>query len=198
MRITRVPRWTQWAFPGMEWRTSNGSVLPTFDDGPHPEITPWVLDQLRQHQCKGVFFLVGENALRFPHIVKAIVEEGHSIGNHSMTHLNGLRSSTQTYLADVDAAAAHTSRELFRPPYGKLKPGQYAALKTRGYRIMMWDVLSYDFDRSAKPEDCMRILNRNTCPGAIVVFHDSEKAWPRLKHILPDWLNHQNKYLNRP
>lgn len=197
MRIARVPRWTQWAFPGMEWRSKNGRVLPTFDDGPHPEITPWVLEQLKQHQCKGVFFLVGENALRFPHIVDAIKADGHQVGNHSMRHLNALNHSSHNYLADVDAAAALTSDVLFRPPYGKLLPAQYKALRQRGYRIMMWEVLSYDFDQHATSKDCARILHKNTRSGSIVVFHDSQKAWPRLQHILPEWLNTFNKTINR-
>ncbi len=197
MRITRVPRWTQWAFPGMEWRTQNGCILPTFDDGPHPDITPWVLEQLRRYNAKGVFFLVGENALRFPEIVKAIQNEGHLIGNHSMTHLNGLQTPTNVYVDDVIKASSHTSTTLFRPPYGKIKPQQYTELKQRGYRIMMWEVLSYDFDQSAEANDCLRILDKHTRAGSIVVFHDSEKAWPRLEHTLPTWLKNNRKTLNR-
>lgn len=195
MRFTRVPRWTQWAFPKMEWRTTNGKVLPTFDDGPHPEITPWVLDQLRQHNCKGVFFLVGENAQRYPDVVSQILAEGHSIGNHSMTHKNGFNTDTERYLKDVLAAEALTSNTLFRPPYGKLRPAQYKALIARGYRIMMWEVLSYDFDVTASTKDCMSILNKNVREGSIVVFHDSEKAWPRLEETLPTWLQSLDKNL---
>ncbi|MCC5917973.1 MAG: polysaccharide deacetylase family protein [Cryomorphaceae bacterium] len=188
VRLPRVPRWTQWAFPQMEWRVEKPGVLLTFDDGPHPEITPWVQEQLRAHKQKSTFFLVGENAQKHPELVEDLKTEGHQIGNHTMNHVCGFKTPVGEYLENVDAAAVHTSDRLFRPPYGRVTKREMDGLILRNYRIMMWEVLSYDFDQNLSGEDCLVMLKKHTNPGSIVVFHDSEKAWPRLKTCLPEYL----------
>jgi peptidoglycan-N-acetylglucosamine deacetylase len=188
VRLPRVPRWTQWVFPQMEWRVPGVSAHLTFDDGPHPEITPWVLDQLEKGHVKATFFLVGNNAKKYPYLVEEILRRGHQVGNHTTNHLRGTACSTRDYMQDVIEAENYTSTKLFRPPYGRLRRKQMLELIKRGYRIIMWEVLSYDFDEELTSEDCLKILQKNTRSGSIVVFHDSEKAWPRLEKCLPLYL----------
>lgn len=188
VRLPRVPRWTQWAFPHMEWRVPGAGVHLTFDDGPHPEITPWVLHQLQESGLNATFFLVGNNAKKYPHLVEEILRRGHSVGNHTHNHLRATKHAAEDYMEDVIEAEKYTSTKIFRPPYGRLSRKQMQALINRGYRVIMWEVLSYDFDENLSASDCLQILIKNSRAGSIVVFHDSEKAWPRLEECLPLYL----------
>lgn len=163
------------------------ALFLTFDDGPHPKITPWVLDQLNLFNAKGTFFLVGENAEKHPEIVNRILREGHSIGNHTQSHLSGWKTSNEIYYDDVAQCSIKVSSPLFRPPYGQITRGQSKHLKT-DYDIIMWSDLSADFDKKYSAADCFKFATNKIKAGAVVVFHDSEKAWPRLEHALPKCL----------
>jgi len=178
-------------FPGYVWRmpATEHAVYLTFDDGPHPEVTPWVLDQLQAYEAKATFFCIGHNVALYPQIYERILAEGHSVGNHTYNHLNGWKAETEVYLEEVRATAALVSSRLFRPPYGRIRGAQAegisSALDRADAQIIMWDVLSADFDRSFTPARCARTVIRHTEPGSIIVFHDSEKARVNLEGALP-------------
>lgn len=161
----------------------------TFDDGPHPKWTPFVLDLLQQHGQKATFFCVGDNILRHPDLFARIRREGHSWGNHTMHHDSGWTTGTFAYLRSHLACDALTGSGLFRPPYGRLTKAQARAIGRRD-RIVMWDVLTGDFDRRRTAEVCLEATVQALRPGSIVVMHDSEKAGPRLEGLLPRLLDH--------
>jgi peptidoglycan/xylan/chitin deacetylase (PgdA/CDA1 family) len=189
------PKWLQALYPGLLWRkAAEGEkvVYLTFDDGPTPEITDWVLEQLAAYKALASFFLIGKNADANPDIITQIKESGHSIGNHTQNHLNGWQKASDIYLKNVDAAEEKTSSTLFRPPYGRIKRKQIKGLKKRGYNIIMWDVLSGDFDPAFDAKTCTRFVLNHTRSGSIIVFHDSKKAWPNLKDTLPKVLESLN------
>lgn len=184
--FAKTPLWLQAVFPQRIWRkpTDQKVVYLTFDDGPIPEVTPWVLEQLKTHQALATFFCVGDNVRKHPDIYRKVCTGGHQVGNHSFHHLNGWKTPTEVYLNDVSACAKFVDSNLFRPPYGKLKPAQAKALLP-DYDLIMWDVLSGDFDESLSPETCLDHVLNNVRPGSIIVFHDSQKAWHRLWYVLP-------------
>jgi peptidoglycan/xylan/chitin deacetylase (PgdA/CDA1 family) len=161
----------------------------TFDDGPHPEATPFVLDQLKKYNAKASFFCIGKNVQEYPGIFNRISEEGHSIGNHTQHHLNGWKTKNNDYLDDITEASAHIDSTLFRPPYGRLRSSLArlipAAMNKKHINIIYWSVLSGDFDTRLTPDQCVKNVTRHGKPGSIVVFHDSEKALPRLQYALP-------------
>ncbi len=161
----------------------------TFDDGPIPEVTPFVLDLLKEYKAKATFFCVGENILKNKAIYERIIHEGHSIGNHTFSHVNGWKSENKKYLEDVDQCQMLVESKLFRPPYGKLKPSQIQSLKKQ-YSIIMWDVLSKDYDFRISPEKCSQRVLKQVKPGSIIVFHDSKKAESKLRYALPQTLKH--------
>lgn len=172
------------------------SVHLTFDDGPVPDITPWVLDQLALHNAKATFFCIGKNAKANALILNRIQDEGHAIGNHTYDHLRGSTTPTETYVENVvrtedvlDLSAHPGKTMLFRPPYGRITNEQVRALKDR-YRIIMWDVLSGDFDIRLSGEQCLKNVIDHVRPGSIVVFHDSVKAEDRLRYALPRTLEY--------
>lgn len=183
----RPPALARLLWPGLLWRMPPlGRTLHlTFDDGPTPEVTPWVLETLAAHDAKATFFLVGANAERHPDLVRRIRAAGHAIGNHTYSHLNGWRTGLKAYVEDMERAQAHTRSALFRPPYGRITRAQAAILRQR-FTVVMWDVLSMDYDRSRTPERCLRDVLRHTRPGSIIVFHDSLKAEPLMRAVLPE------------
>ncbi len=191
MYFVKTPRFVQNLFPQFLWRvpTEEKILFLTFDDGPIPEVTPWVLEQLRSFDAKATFFCVGQNVERHPDLLEAILAEGHVVGNHTHRHLNGWLSDHVPYFHDVRRCASLVRSELFRPPYGRLHPRQIPFL-LRHYRIIMWDVLSGDFDQNLEAEDCFNNVVRHAGPGSIVVFHDSLKAGQRLRDALPRVLEH--------
>jgi len=163
------------------------TVYLTFDDGPHPEATAFVLDQLQRAAAKGTFFCIGKNVREFPDVFNRIRAEGHSIGNHTFNHVNGWKTGPQAYLENVAQAAALIPSRMFRPPYGRIS-GKAARKMLQGsdpWTIYMWSILSGDFDRSLSPQKCRDQVLRHLAPGAMVVFHDSAKAWDRLRVALP-------------
>lgn len=191
MHLARVPAVVRALFPDLVWRvhTAERAVHLTFDDGPTPAVTPWVLDQLRAHEARATFFLVGQNAAAHPELVERIRREGHAIGNHTWEHANGWRTSTESYVSSVDRTRNLIGGRLFRPPYGRITRSQRRALRER-FDIIMWDVLSADFDATMDGERCLRNVKRHAQPGSIIVFHDSQKAEARLRHALPLALAH--------
>ncbi len=168
------------------------AVYLTFDDGPHPEITVEVMRLLGEHGAKGVFFCVGENVQRHPEVVIQLRDEGHGIGNHTQRHESGWDASQFSYLKSYAQCQALLNAPWFRPPYGRITKGQAEALRAHT-EIVMWDVLSADFDERNSPESCLEHLMLDTRPGAIVVFHDSEKAAPRMLPVLETYLRWLNE-----
>jgi peptidoglycan/xylan/chitin deacetylase (PgdA/CDA1 family) len=174
--------------------TNEKEVYLTFDDGPHPTITPWVLEQLKTYNAKASFFCIGNNVKQYSAIYKQIVEDGHTVGNHTYHHLNGWKVDTKKYLNDIAQASALIETNLFRPPYGRIKSKQAKqisiALNRDDAKVIMWDVLSADFDKNITKEECLQNVLENYSEGSIVVFHDSEKAFPHLQFVLPKVLAH--------
>ncbi|MFT5801902.1 MAG: peptidoglycan/xylan/chitin deacetylase (PgdA/CDA1 family), partial [Nonlabens sp.] len=147
MYLVKTPSFIQKSFPNFLWRqaTEEKTLYLTFDDGPIPEVTPWVLDQLDQYQAKATFFCVGDNVEKHPHIFAELTQRGHRVGNHTQQHLSGWATETSKYMANVEQCAAKVDSDLFRPPYGRLRPKQAKLLRQK-YTVVMWDVLSGDFD----------------------------------------------------
>ncbi|MCB0655143.1 MAG: polysaccharide deacetylase family protein [Saprospiraceae bacterium] len=186
MYLTRTPNFIQNLFPNFTWRvpTEQKVAYLTFDDGPIPEITPWVLDQLDAYQAKATFFCVGENVTKHPDIFEMVVQRGHQVGNHTYNHLSGWSTDNMDYYHNVRKCAQLVKSSLFRPPYGRLKPHQVQFLQ-RHYQIVMWDVLSGDFDPGTTLEQCYDNVMSKVRNGSIIVFHDSIKAEEKLKYTLP-------------
>jgi peptidoglycan-N-acetylglucosamine deacetylase len=182
------------------WRIkgSDKCIYLTFDDGPIPEVTPWVLKTLEEFNAKATFFCIGKNAEANRGILKEIILKGHAVGNHTSNHLKGWRVNTTDYLEDVAKCDRQIKEstdqriKLFRPPYGKLKPSQYSGLK-RNYSIIMWDVLSGDFDKHTSPAQCLNNVISNTRNGSVIVMHDSLKAKEKLFYVLPELLKYFTK-----
>ena len=180
-------------FNNLVWDIPNSDkkIFLTFDDGPIPEITEWVLDILKSEEIKATFFCIGDNIKKHPEVYKRILAEGHQTGNHTFNHLNGWKTKTNHYidnfkLCETECLKLNSEHSfLFRPPYGKIKPSQTKAIRNLGYKIIMWDVLSYDFDPNIIPEKCLENVISNTEQGSIIVFHDSKKAEKNLKYALP-------------
>ena len=193
MYLVKTPTLLQRLHPDYRWRMPADAAAPTlyltFDDGPIPEVTPWVLDTLAQYDARGTFFVVGENAERYPDLVVALRERGHTVGSHTWNHLNGWQTDNLPYYHNVRRCAEHVDSRLFRPPYGRLGPKQARFLR-RHYQLVMWDVLSGDFDPSITAQACLRNVLGASTDGSILVFHDSLKAEAKLRYVLPRVLAH--------
>ncbi|MBU3680314.1 MAG: polysaccharide deacetylase family protein [Flavobacterium sp.] len=189
---------------GLLWNIPNKrkAIYLTFDDGPTPEITNWVLDQLAQYKAKATFFCIGKNAQAHPEICREIKAQGHQIGNHTQNHSNGWKTSARNYINDFEKCKKtmetilNEEVKLFRPPYGKIGWKAYSKIKKQGYTIVMWDVLSADFDSQTNDEKCLANVLNNIESGSIVVFHDSQKCYATLREVLPKTLAflHENKF----
>ena len=181
--------------------TNEPKVYLTFDDGPTPEITEWVLEQLKKYEAKATFFCIGNNIEKYPAIFEKVINEGHTIGNHTFNHVKGWETTNKTYLNEVHnceeiiqkSSIENHQSKLFRPPYGKIKPSQSKALRKKGFKIIMWDVLSVDFDKNITPEKCLNNVIDNVENGSIIVFHDSVKAFQNLEIALPKTLDFLKK-----
>ena len=174
--------------------TAGREVYLTFDDGPCPETTPTILDILRQHNVKATFFCVGDNIVKHPELFAQIKAEGHQVGNHTMHHSKGFYTNTNDYLNEIDECATLVGNNLFRPPHGLITPRQNAMLKNKGYKIIQWDVITYDWDSDHTPEKILNTIKQYTRNGSIIVMHDSEKAAPRVLEVLEDiiiWLKQE-------
>jgi len=182
----RVPQWLKMLYPKRIWQMDvhEKILFISFDDGPHEIITPQVLDILAKHGAKATFFCLGKNVLQHPSIFERIMAEGHAVGNHSHHHLNGWKSTDEEYMDDVVAASRWISSNLFRPPYGRLKSSQARRLQAAGFKVVMWGVLSADYNKKISKEKCAVRVSKHIEPGAIVLFHDSEKAANNMLHAL--------------
>ena len=169
--------------------TTEKIIYLTFDDGPTPEITEWTLATLKSFNAKATFFCVGSNVVKYPEIFQQIISEGHAVGNHTHHHLNGWHTNNEDYLRNIKKCEKVVTSNLFRPPYGRIKKSQYELIKEE-YQVIMWDVLSGDFDSKTTPEKCLSNIIDNTTEGAIIVFHDSLKAASNLKYTLPKVLEY--------
>ena len=202
MHFFSVPSTIQWLIPSCTWRKVGQEkvIYLTFDDGPHPEITAWVMDELKKHQIKATFFCVGDNLRKHTATAKQLLTEGHQIGNHTMHHIKGWKHKNVDYLKDIEDCDTEIRKiheqmndekaqpRLFRPPYGQIKPSQIKLLRAKGYEIIQWSDLSCDYDKHLNCKKSLSALVKNAKPGSIVVFHDSEKAENQLKQILPSYL----------
>ena len=173
------------AFPKFTWRVpGDPKVYLTFDDGPIPDITEWVLETLASFNVPATFFCVGENVEKYPEIYKRILDAGHSVGNHTYNHLNGWKTDNTKYLDNIAKAATIIDSKLFRPPYGKIRPSITNKVLL-SYKIVMWDVLSRDYDNDISEEKCLTTVTKKVNKGSIIVFHDSIKAETNLRYALP-------------
>lgn len=197
----KTPRFLKWVFKSKTWevKTDKKEVFITFDDGPTPEVTEFVLNLLDKHQAKASFFCIGKNVRQHLDIINRINQGGHTIGNHTHNHYNCYQHSLEKYLENIKLTAELLTevspkvKKLFRPPYGRISPKATRALQKQGYKIIMWDVLSADFDLSTSADQCIKNVISNVKPGSIVVFHDSVKSYPILKEALPKILSYLDK-----
>ncbi len=191
----RLPGFFTSLFKDVVWRLDETDkvVYLTFDDGPIPEITPWVLELLEKEDVKATFFCVGENVQKYPEVYHQILKGGHSVGNHTFNHLQGLDSNDHDFFRNIEKAGEYIDSDLFRPPHGWLKHAQYKFLKNK-FRIIMWDLISCDYDRRIKPEKVLKNVTDFVRPGSILTFHDSVKAKNNLMKALPlsiKWMKEQ-------
>ena len=217
--LVKTPKLVQRIYPKRVWAfpMKKKQVFLTFDDGPIPEVTPWVLSLLKKYDAKATFFCIGDNVSKHPEVFQQTITEGHAIGNHTFHHLNGRKTKFEEYLEDVEKAdsimlqarlpvrnevkvgstklevqvtrCSSPITQLYRPPFGKMTAKQSKALQKQGYKIIMWDVLSADFDASISEEKCLQNVIKNIEEGSIVVFHDSLKAEKKLRYALPKVLD---------
>lgn len=193
--FVKTPWWLKKIYSSYIWSidTREKILYLTFDDGPHPIATPFVLDELKKFNAKATFFCIGKNVVDEPAIYKRIIEEGHAVGNHTYNHLSGWKTKNDVYLADIAEAAKHIDTVLFRPPYGRITSFQASNIKSvfkkTTTKIIMWDVISGDFDESLTGEQCLQNIILNAATGSIIVLHDSKKAFSRLEYLLPRALN---------
>ncbi len=191
MLIAHTPSLLKKIYYSLKWDLSNSenAIYLTFDDGPTPDITEEVLKILHQFEAHATFFCIGRNVERFPHLFSRIIKEGHTAGNHTYSHLNGWITKNKEYFNDIETAGHLINSSLFRPPYGKIRRSQIKQL-CKTYKIIMWDILSYDFDPDVSKEKCLTNVIESLRPGSIIVFHDSIKAADRMLYALPRVLEH--------
>ena len=195
MLIERPPKWFRALFPGVMFRMpasgeKPGRVFLTFDDGPIPEVTPWVLDLLDIYDVKATFFMVGQNVERYPFLLEEVVNRGHCVANHSLHHIRGLGISPRRYVEDVDRCEVYTKSGIFRPPHGFLTPFQLRALKKK-YKVVMFDVVTRDYSKRVTARDVVENVKKYARDGSLIVFHDSLKSRRKLLTALPqslEWL----------
>ncbi len=188
MRLVRPPFWIKIFYPSVLWRgvKDKAFVYLTFDDGPVPEVTPWVMQVLDDAGIKATFFCVGENVLKNSELYKQLITKEHQVGNHSYNHIVATQCSWNEYVENLIKARIYIDSDLFRPPHGKLTPWQAWKLRKMFRKIVLWDVLSYDYDNSLNPFEIIENVMKNVRNGSIIVFHDSVKAFDRLKIALPE------------
>lgn len=194
MKFTPVktPKLLKRLLPNLIWHipSEDNTLYLTFDDGPTPEITDWVLDLLKAYDAKATFFCIGNNVEKYPEIYHRILSEGHRVGNHTQHHIKGWKTSSKDYIKDIHLAEFHIDSNLFRPPYGQIKPKQAKRIHKLGYTTIMWTILSVDWDAEISNEQCASNVIHHSQSGDIVVFHDSVKASSNMQYALPKVLDH--------
>lgn len=194
MYLVRSPLLLKWYYPHLTWnkKRDHKVIYLTFDDGPIPDVTDFVLNTLKSFSAKATFFCIGDNISKHPAIFERIKNDGHSAGNHTFNHLKGWVTPDELYLDNFQKCQDQTRNNLFRPPYGRIKKSQVSAIRAAypNMDIIMWDVLSGDFDQKLSPQQCYRNVVKHARNGSIVVFHDSIKASVRLFYALPKVLKH--------
>jgi peptidoglycan/xylan/chitin deacetylase (PgdA/CDA1 family) len=183
----KMPKILQKIFPSLVWKclTNEKKVWLTFDDGPNPKVTDYILKVLKKNNIKATFFCVGNKIEKYPDIINKIKQEGHIIGNHSYSHINGFKTSTKKYIKDISKCQELIpNTKIFRPPFGKITPIQISKLK-QDFKIIMWDVMAYDFRDSLTKEECLLNVTDNVESGSIIVLHDNLKSFEKIKYILP-------------
>jgi peptidoglycan/xylan/chitin deacetylase (PgdA/CDA1 family) len=194
MYLIKSPIFLKWFYPSLTWNKSRDHkvIYLTFDDGPIPDVTDFALKTLKDHNAKATFFCIGDNIRKHPDIFNKVKNEGHSIGNHTYNHLKGWITPDEQYLSNFQLCQQLTNTHLFRPPYGRIKKSQISKIKSHNpeTEIIMWDILSGDFDTALSPEACCNNVIKNAGNGSIIVFHDSLKAHERLKYALPKVLDY--------
>jgi peptidoglycan/xylan/chitin deacetylase (PgdA/CDA1 family) len=196
MIIEQPAIYLRWIYPKALWRMDHHerAVYLTFDDGPIPESTPFILQTLRDFDIKATFFMVGDNVRKYPELYQQIVDEGHQVGNHTHNHISGFRHSLHNYCFNVEKANAYIKSHLFRPPHGWIRHDQYVALAKKGFQMVMWDLVTRDYSKWLTAEDVVENVKHFTRNGSIITFHDSLKAIDKLKTALPasiKWLKEQ-------
>jgi peptidoglycan/xylan/chitin deacetylase (PgdA/CDA1 family) len=187
--IAKTPKWVRKLFSKSIWEMpqTKKAIYLTFDDGPHPQMTSFVLDELSKYNATATFFCIGKNVVDHPAVFERIIHEGHAIGNHTYDHLDGWKTGNADYLENILTARKYIDSDLFRPPYGRLTWSQQRDITKSGhaFKVIMWSVLSGDFDVNITPEQCCKNVLQHTKSGSVVVFHDSEKAGERIRYALP-------------
>jgi len=194
MYFVQTPWWVKKLYPGRIWQFDNKkkALYLTFDDGPHPEATSFVLDELQKYAAKGTFFCIGKNVVNNPLLYQRIIDEGHAVGNHTYDHLNGWKTTDALYLENIAEGKKYIDSNLFRPPYGKITRFQQKQLRLPRYGMytIMWSVLSGDFDKEISNERCLQNVLYHAGAGDIIVLHDSEKSIDKIRFVLPGLLNY--------
>lgn len=189
MYLVKSPLLLKWYYPSLTWNKSRTEkvIYLTFDDGPIPDVTDFVLKTLQDQQVKATFFCIGDNIRKHPSIFQRLLDEGHQVGNHTYNHLKGWKTDDATYLQNFEQCQTLTGTNLFRPPYGRIRKSQIKDIRSRypEMKIIMWDVLSGDFDLNLSPESCYHNVDKYVENGSIIVFHDSLKAFERMQYALP-------------
>lgn len=197
MYPVKTPFWLPFLYPNLTWsgNRTNKCIYLTFDDGPIPIVTPFVLKTLKKFEAKATFFCIGDNVRKHPEVFEQVVAEGHAVGNHTFHHVNGWKMDTKHYMEEFKLCEQLVASNLFRPPYGRISRAQIKALRMHNpaLNIVMWDVLSHDYHPKLSPEKCLKRVIKATENGAIVVFHDSLKAQERLEYTLPRALEYWTK-----
>ena len=194
VRMHRMPFWLSKLYKTCHWRLNPNekSIYLTFDDGPDPEVTPFVLAELKSYNAKATFFAVGENIQKYPTVSEDIIRQGHELANHTMNHLKGWNYQNKEYIENVELCRSeltpYSNNKLFRPPYGRIKKSQIKELNSKGYHLIMWDIISYDYDKHLHTTKALKEIIQKTRNGSIVVFHDSQKAKHQLMKLLPSYL----------
>lgn len=183
-RLFRIPKYTAWFYPRRTWYGEGQNVYLTFDDGPHPEITPWLLDELKNNQIQATFFWLGSQVAKYPELLERAIEEGHSIGHHGHSHLNGKDLQFDDFKNNFDQSKVLINSQLFRPPYGKLKRKQAKYASENG-QIIMWSWMSYDFDLNLSVAKILELAKREIRSKDILIFHENDKTRDRIKEIIP-------------
>jgi peptidoglycan/xylan/chitin deacetylase (PgdA/CDA1 family) len=190
--LVKKPRWLKKLYGKCTWEVSTREkiLFLTFDDGPHPSLTPFVLEELKKYEAKATFFCLGANVERRPELYQQLIREGHAVGNHTYSHFDGWRTRNRTYYDDVLRAQRFVASRLFRPPHGHITPFQVRKLRSAfGLHVVMWSIMSGDFDPNTAPEQCYSNVASHAVPGSIVVLHDNDAAGTNLRYVLPRLLS---------